>query len=60
MSPKCPQCGYEPPKGRPKKLDDKKIKALTKEGWSLQALATTFNVTRGAIQASLKRSKKKQ
>lgn len=55
MSPKCPQCGYEPPRGRPKKLDDKKVKALSKTGWSLQALATHFKVTRGAIQASLKR-----
>jgi lambda repressor-like predicted transcriptional regulator len=54
---KCPNCGYSPKKGRPKKLDDKEIKALAKTGWSLQALATTFGVTRGAIQASLKRSK---
>jgi predicted DNA-binding protein YlxM (UPF0122 family) len=54
---KCPKCSYQPTKGRPKRLDDKKIKALAKTGWSLQALATTFNVTRGAIQASLKRGK---
>ena len=26
MSPKCPQCGFKPTKGRPKKLNDKKIK----------------------------------
>jgi transposase len=43
------------PKGRPKKLNDKKIKALSKEGWSLKAIATSFGVTRGAIQAALKR-----
>ena len=54
---KCPKCGYMPPKGRPKKLNDKKIAALAKTGWSLQALATTFKVTRGAIQASLRRFK---
>lgn len=58
MSPQCPQCGYEPPRGRPKKLDDKKIKKLYhKDGWSLSAIASSMGVTRGAIQASLKRSK---
>ena len=56
---KCLKCGYEPPKGRPKKLNDKKIKKLTAEGWSLRAIATSLGVTHGAVQASLKRSKKK-
>lgn len=56
MSPKCPQCGYEPPKGRPKALDDKKVAKLRKQGKSLAELAKKFGVTRGAIQASLKRS----
>jgi predicted DNA-binding protein YlxM (UPF0122 family) len=54
---KCPKCGFSPKLGRPKKLPDKKIKALAKTGWSLQALATTYNVTRGAIQAAIKRDK---
>lgn len=58
MSPKCPKCGYEPPKGRPKKLDDAYIKRMSKEGWSLGAIATSLGVTRGAIQASLKRNKR--
>lgn len=58
MSPKCPKCGYIPPRGRPKKLDDKAIKKLYfKEGWSLSAISSQYGVTRGAIQASLKRSK---
>ena len=52
----CPKCGYAPRKGRPKGLDDKEVKALALTGWSLQAIATTFNVTRGAVQASLKRT----
>lgn len=52
---KCPQCGYAPPKGRPKKLDDKKVKALRAKGLSLGQLAEKFGVTRGAIQAALKR-----
>ena len=52
---KCPNCGYEPPKGRPKKLDDKKIKKLKKAGKSLAVIAKKFGVTRGAIQAALKR-----
>jgi transposase len=55
MSPKCPQCGYEPPNGRPKKLDDKKVKQLKKAGFSLSQIAKKFGVTRGAVQAALKR-----
>ena len=57
MSPKCPACGYEPPKGRPKKLDDRKVQAARKKGLSLAELAEKFKVTRGAIQAALKRGK---
>lgn len=53
---KCPNCGYEPPKGRPKKLDDKKIKKLKARGKSLSEIAEMFNVTRGAVQAALKRA----
>lgn len=52
---KCPNCGYEPPRGRPQKLDDKKIKRLKASGKSLSEIAEKFGVTRGAIQASLKR-----
>lgn len=58
MSQKCPSCGYEPPKGRPKKLDDKEVFRLKKNGKSLAELADKFKVTRGAIQASLKRGSK--
>ena len=54
---KCLKCGYEPPKGRPKALDDKKVAKLKKDGKSLAEIAENFGVTRGAIQASLKRSK---
>ena len=54
---KCPNCGYEPPKGRPKKLDDKKIMDMKNKGKSLAEIAQKFNVTRGAIQASLRRTK---
>lgn len=60
MSPKCPNCGYEPPKGRPKKLDDKRIRAVRNEGASLSEIARAFEVTRGAIQASLKRTARKK
>lgn len=52
---KCPKCGYEPPMGRPKKLDDKKVKQMKKDGKSLSEIAAKFGVTRGAVQAALKR-----
>lgn len=53
---KCPKCGYHPPIGRPKKLNDKEVVRLHKKGWSLSKIAEKFSVTRGAIQASLKRT----
>lgn len=53
---KCPHCGYEPPKGRPKKLDDKKVKKMKRAGKSLSEIANRFDVTRGAIQAALRRA----
>ena len=54
MSPKCPQCGYEPPKGRPKKLDDAKVKKLAKKLGNRGA-ARELGVTEGAVRAALKR-----
>lgn len=52
---KCPQCGYEPPRGRPKKLDDEKVKRLRAKGLSLREMADKLGVTEGAIRAALKR-----
>ncbi len=56
----CPNCGhtYTETKciGRPKKLDDRKILEMRKKGKSLAEIAHKYGVTRGAIQASLKRS----
>jgi len=53
---KCPNCGYEPLRGRPKKMDDKKVRKMRKAGNSLAEIADKFGVTRGAVQASLARS----
>lgn len=54
---KCPNCGYEPPKGRPKKVDDKRVKKLRAKGKSLREIAAELGVTHGTIQAALKRLK---
>lgn len=54
---KCPNCGYEPPRGRPKKLNDAKVRAEYRKTKSLAETAKKFGVTRGAVQAALKRSK---
>jgi predicted DNA-binding protein YlxM (UPF0122 family) len=53
---KCPNCGFERPKGRPQKLNDQMIRVLRSKGWSLGELAEKFEVSRGAIQFSLKRT----
>jgi transposase len=55
MSPKCPNCGWEPTKGRPRKLDDAKVRKLREQGKSLAEIAKKFGVTRGAVQAALNR-----
>lgn len=54
---KCPKCGYSPPKGRPKKLDDTQVAGLYGRGLSLREIAVRLGVTHGAVQASLKRGK---
>lgn len=59
---KCAKCGHEynPPKnkplGRPKKLDDKMVKIMRKRRWPLSRIANHFGVSRGAVQASIKRN----
>lgn len=57
---KCPQCGYERKAGRPKKLNDASVLCQYVLGQSLAKIAKQRGVTRGAIQASLKRSAKKR
>lgn len=47
--------GEEPTRGRPKTLDDAKVSKLHKAGKSLAEIAKKFGVTRGAVQAALKR-----
>lgn len=47
--------GYKPEMGRPKRLDDSEVKRLKKSGHSLAKIADKFGVTRGAVQAALKR-----
>lgn len=56
MSAKCPKCGYQPPRGRPKKLSNLKVRKLRDKGKSLAEIASLLSVTRGAVQASLKRT----
>jgi transposase len=53
---KCPNCGHEPTKGRPKKIDDAKVRKMRKAGKSLAEISKKFDVTRGAVQASLNRT----
>jgi biotin operon repressor len=55
MSPKCPACGFEPPRGRPKKLDVAKVKKLKAKKLSGREIARQLGVTEGAVRAALKR-----
>jgi len=59
----CPHCLMEIEPGaigRPKKLKDEEVQKLRLQGLSLAQIAKRFNVTRTAIQYSLKRSEKKR
>lgn len=56
---KCPKCGYQPkPKkpGRPRSVDRGQVLALSKQGYSLRAIAKVLGVTHGAIAQILKGS----
>lgn len=54
----CVQCGHVRRRGAIQKLNDKKVRSLRNKGLSLAELAEKFEVTRGGIQASLRRSSK--
>ncbi len=58
---KCPKCGQAVKAkklGRPRKLDDKLVRTYHRTfSTGLAETAKEFGVTRGAVQASLKRSK---
>jgi hypothetical protein len=54
---KCPKCGHVL-RGRPHVVDDTKVQAMIKEGWSIAAIGRKFGVTRAAIQYSIRRNKK--
>lgn len=61
MTRACPWCGHKPPeakRGRPRKLDDAKVRSMNRQGWSLAEIAKVLKVSKGAVQASLKRSGK--
>lgn len=55
---KCPKCGYDSTGviGRPKELDDKKVRKLRAKGRTLREIADKLGVSLGAIQKSLKRN----
>lgn len=56
---KCPRCGYQPRRGPPQKLNDALVLWCRENTtYSLQEIALMFDVTKGAIQASLKRTAK--
>ncbi len=50
------RCTLMPSRGRPKRVDDEMVENFRLKGRSLAWIAEKFGVTRGAIQASLKRT----
>jgi transposase len=55
VSPKCPNCGWEPSRGAPKKFDVEKAAKMRVKGLSYRAIAAKLGVTEGAVRAALKR-----
>lgn len=56
---KCPNCGFERPRGRPKKLNDKLVSKLRAQGLSLAEIADKIGVPRSSVQSALTRMEKK-
>lgn len=56
MSPKCPNCGWSPPKGRPREIDEKKVRRLRKKGLGIREIARELGVSHGAIRKVLARA----
>ncbi len=57
---KCEKCGWssppKAPRGRPKILDEKKVRKMRKAGKSYQEIGDKFGVSRGAVFLMLKRA----
>lgn len=51
----CPRCKFKPKLGRPRELDDRKVKALRRAKWSVQAIAAKFDVSKTAVYKALAR-----
>jgi hypothetical protein len=54
---KCPQCGYEPPIGRPKVVDDARVAKMRAKGTPFREIAEKLEVSLGAVQAADRRNK---
>lgn len=50
------ECGYQAPRGRPRKVDAANVRSLRAKGLSLRKIADKLGVTHGAVQAALKRA----
>jgi DNA-directed RNA polymerase subunit M/transcription elongation factor TFIIS len=48
---KCPNCGYEVPKGRPQTIDTAKVLKLRAKGKSWREIGDELGVTHGAARA---------
>jgi hypothetical protein len=56
---KCPQCGYQPPRGRPREIDEKRVIALANQKMSLRGIAKEMGITHSSVRTVLKRKKDK-
>ncbi len=53
---RCPKCGHQPTLGRPRLLDDYKVRTLHSCGLSLGEIAKKLRVSKAAVQQSLRRT----
>lgn len=56
---KCPNCGYVPKRGAPRKFDHDEAVALVRSGMSNREVARQLGVSEAAIRAALKGGKKR-
>ncbi len=51
----CNRCGFHPKLGRPRSIDERKVKALRRAKWSVAQISEKLDISRTAVYKVLAR-----